>query len=259
MSADNGGTRLPARLLEAFRDVLGLDERRCAVCHAPFASGTSREPALCADCRPLLPRYTAAKCPLCGVPAAFPDAPSLPCGDCLTEPPPWGAVVYHGLYGGLLQTLLLRLKFGGDFSIARLLGTLLADACADLPPVDAVTPLPQHPARLRARGFNQALELARVITASLRAPLRPDLLRRTVDRPPQEHLNARRRRENPRGSFAAVPVRGLQLLLVDDTMTTGSTVRHAVLTLRQAGADAVHVAVAARTPPPGYAAQGEKT
>lgn len=168
-------------------------------------------------------------------------------------------LLFHGLYADLLQALLLRLKFGGDFPAARLLGNLLAKDCAELPPVDAVVPLPQHPIRLRGRGFNQAGELARVVADHMQTPLKPDLLLRIANPPPQEHLTARQRREKPKGSFAARNVLHTRILLIDDTMTTGATLRHAAQTLRDGGAGDVCVAVAARTPPPGYGARPEKT
>ncbi len=86
----------------------------------------------------------------------------------------------HGLYEGALRHLVLRVKFSEDHAAARLLGGLLATACADLPRPDGVVPVPLHPERLRRRGCNQCLELARLPAAALGAPLRPGWLTRVT-------------------------------------------------------------------------------
>lgn len=155
----------------------------------------------------------------------------------------------HGLYEGALRHLVLRVKFAEDHAAARLLGGLLATACADLPRPDGVVPVPLHPERLRRRGCNQCLELARLPAAVLGVPLRPGWLTRVVPTRPQTGLSRQERRSNLRGAFAAHPdVRGQRVLLVDDICTTGTTLARAADCLLRAGAVAVDCAVAARTP-----------
>lgn len=237
---------------------LGLDEIRCCVCQQPFSpnsSETSENPLpLCRECRPLLAPYTGDRCPHCGFPypgAAPGEGRSLTttCGICLNARPPWRALAYHGLYQGALRDLVLRFKFGGDLALAQLLGAWLENAASCLPAPDALVGMPQHPAHLRRRGFNQAHELARALHRATRIPLRADLLFRKRDGAPQASLNAQERPGNVRGVFSAhASVAGLRLWLIDDVMTTGSTLREATRTLLDAGAAEVCVLAVARTP-----------
>jgi ComF family protein len=108
--------------------------------------------------------------------------------------------------------------------------------------------MPLHPARLRERGFNQALELARPLAGgALR--LAAGALIRTRDNPPQRGLSRNERKRNIRGIFsAAAAAHGQTVLLLDDVLTTGATLREAARALLDAGAAAVDVAVLARTP-----------
>lgn len=225
-------------------------ERRCAACHAPFLPQHDDDMA-CAECAATLRPFTDAACTLCGMPFADAQAPGVPCGACLEQPPPWERLYFHGLYGGLLRSLILRFKFGQEFALLPLLGGMLSAAIATEGNYEAVLPIPRHPERLRARGFNQTHELARWIAQRQGIPLRAELLQRTRDTSPQIHLSAAMRRHNPLGSFAAADVYGVRVLLVDDIMTTGGTLRHAAQTLLDAGALSITVVVLARTPPPG--------
>lgn len=279
---------------------LRLDERRCAVCLAPFtpdvAPRVMRRPHMvaswpgqhgehglstlpveqghvpahdasplqtapvppvppvlpgqvCPHCLALMPRRQAGFCPHCGDLFPAHQSPCTPCAHCLREPPPWRHLRFYGCYEHALRDLLLRAKFHGDPTAAHLAGELLAGACGDLPHPDAIVPVPLHTARLRDRGFNQCLEVARPISRILHAPLHPDFLTRTRHTPPQTGLHRKDRLRNLREAFIASPLcAGLHLLLVDDTMTTGTTLAHATRHLLAAGASSVDVAVVARTP-----------
>lgn len=232
---------------------IALAEKRCPACHMPFSprrgvDGCPELALLCLDCAKQLAPYKGARCPLCGLPYADPASPSVPCGQCLASPPPWTHLAFHGLYNNLLQSLLLRLKYHQDFSLVPLLGTLLCRVYAGLPPCQIATAVPQHPDHLRERGFNQAHELARKLATATGLQLAPRALCRTRPTLPQTQLNAQERKDNPKNSFAAHNVAGAQVLLIDDTMTTGSTLHHASLALLAGGATSVVVAVVARTP-----------
>jgi ComF family protein len=110
-----------------------------------------------------------------------------------------------------------------------------------------VIPVPLHRARLRSRGYNQALQLARQIGRQLDVPVAADLLRRTRATAPQQGLTAAARHGNLRGAFAVHrPLGGQRVLLVDDVMTTGTTARECAAALRAAGAASVDVAVLGR-------------
>ena len=247
--------RLPSRVgLGAFwarcwRGLL-LDERRCAVCLAPFAPPAAAGGAvlLCPACLMALPRRMAGYCPLCGEPAAFPLASPAPCAACLGVAPPWESFRFYGIYEGLLRRLILRAKFPPDISIARALGELLLPVCRELPACDALVPMPQHPVKLRRRGCNQCQEIARPIAQGLHLPLMPHYLRRTLLTRPQTQLGRRERRADLSASFAAdAAVQGKRILLLDDTMTTGTSLRYGARCLLRAGAAAVCVAIVART------------
>lgn len=249
-------------ILTGFRrwlGLLGLDETRCSVCLRPFSPTAQEANAaaglpICPKCRPNFAPYAGPRCPRCGLPfeglaAMDGKAPSAPCGACLAKPPPWRAFVCHGLYKGALRELILRFKFGGELALARLLAEWLEEAARCLPMPDALVAMPQHPAHLRRRGFNQAHELARALHFSTALSLRQDLLVRIRDSVPQASLNAKMRATNVRGVFAASPaVGGMRLWLIDDVMTTGNTLQEATRTLLAAGACEVCVLAVARTP-----------
>ena len=143
-------------------------------------------------------------------------------------------------------------KIGGPFhAVLHLLGRFLALSCKDLPKPDAIVPVPLHSTRLRERGFNQCQELARPLSDALGVPLVPDLLLRQHPTRHQVGLSEAERVANLKSAFLSLPeVRGKRILLVDDTYTTGTTLRRAALALLDphAGAAAVDVAVVARTP-----------
>lgn len=250
---------MSVKWLSRWLRLVGLEEIRCAACLRPFSPATLQagvDPALpiCPECRPRLAPYTGPRCPHCGLP--FPSFTAntgnpavVPCGACLSERPPWSAFAYHGLYQEALRELILRFKFGGELALARPLGAWLEDAARCLPVPDALLPMPQHPAHLRRRGFNQAHEVARVLHQTTAIPLRADLLIRKRDSAPQASLNARKRANNVRGVFGVgAPVEALRLWIIDDVMTTGSTLKEATKTLLDAGAAEVCVLTIARTP-----------
>ncbi len=228
-----------------------LRETRCASCGAPVPAppGGTGLP-LCPDCAPLLARRTGGYCPRCGELAASADAPLAPCGQCLMAPRPWERFFFHAAYEGLLRDLILRFKSGHELALARLLGSFLAGRADISGPYDALVPVPLHSRRLRERGFNQALELAKPLAAKLGVPLAPLSLARTARTHPQAGLSMAERRANVRGLFKAEGVAGFRILLVDDIATTGATLESAAKELLRAGASGVDVAVVARTPGP---------
>ena len=163
----------------------------------------------------------------------------------------------HGPYGGALREVVLGLKFGGRLGGLALAGELLWHAWElhaarpgglDPSGPDLVTAVPLYRWRLVRRGYNQGLELARLSAARLDVPLAPGALRKTRTTAPQSRLTARERARNLDGAFAADPavVAGRSVLLVDDVMTTGSTLEASARALRAAGATRVEALVLAR-------------
>jgi ComF family protein len=115
---------------------------------------------------------------------------------------------------------------------------------------DVIIPVPLHRSRLRSRGFNQAVLLGELFSSRLSIPMQLDGLERIRPTEPQIELSAEDRRNNVKGAFAVKRpdrIQGKRILLLDDVMTTGSTVNECAKVLNKAGADAVIVATIART------------
>lgn len=228
---------------------MGLLERilplHCLLCGDAGDAGI----ALCAGCRGDLPRNGHA-CVRCArpLPGTGADLPELRvCGRCLWRPPPYSAIHVPFRYARPVDWLVHRLKFHGDLAAGRLLGELLARECACLAgSVDAVVPVPLHPRRLNERGFNQAAELARPIARALGVPLHVTALARAGGTTAQMDLPAARRRANVRGVFSLRHAPAGRVVLVDDVVTTASTVREAARCLAATGECNVHVVAAAR-------------
>jgi ComF family protein len=211
---------------------------RCLVCDERGVLGQD----LCADCRAALP-WNRPACPRCALPLAR-DAPA--CGSCLRRPPPFGTSCAAFRYSFPLDRLLPRFKFHADLAAGRLLVQLMAEALADAPRPLALVPVPLHPARLRQRGYDQALELARPLARRLALPLCADRLRRRRATGAQTRLDARARRRNVHGAFEVTGPLPAHVVLVDDVMTTGATLAECARTLQRAGVARVDVWVVAR-------------
>ncbi len=217
---------------------------RCPICRevADEASG------LCAACAARLPWLRAA-CDRCGLPLADTHPARRVCGDCLQRAPPLQFVQASFLYGFPLDRLLPRFKFHRDLACGRLLSQWMLPACVAAPRPHALLPVPLHATRLRERGYDQALELARPLARALDLPLRADLVRMRATAA-QSSLDAGARRRNLRGAFVVDARRPLpeHVALVDDVMTTGATLHAAARALHRAGVARVDAWVCARVP-----------
>ncbi len=215
----------------------------CLLCGA--GSGTAR---LCVGCMADLPRHTGARCPQCALPT--PDG--LHCGACLKRPPGFDATLAACDYAFPVDRLIQALKYDSRLAVAAVLGQLLAAAAQAWSAPDRIIAMPLHPARIRARGFNHAHEIARVVAATLAIPLDAASCRRIRDTPPQVALAYAARRRNVRGAFVStMRLDGQHIALIDDVMTTGTSLDELARTLKAAGARTVSCWVAARTLPPG--------
>ncbi len=176
------------------------------------------------------------------------------CGVCLRRPPPFTAAWAPFCYGYPLDQLVARFKFARQLAAGKVLSQLMVDrALVEKPQIpNLLIPVPLHDGRLRERGYNQALELARPLAHALDLMLDPTLLIRTRATCAQTGLDAKARRNNVRGAFAVVPNKAIpaHVALVDDVMTTGTTLREATRALHRAGVARVDVWALARAPAP---------
>jgi ComF family protein len=151
-----------------------------------------------------------------------------------------------------LLELIHRFKYGRKTHVGKMLGRFMADYSYPVfIPQDftLIMPVPLHPARLRKRGFNQSVILARELSKKLSIPMDFMTLKRSVDTEPQVHLGKRERASNVKGAFAVSnsdKITGHKILLVDDVYTTGSTVNECARVLTTNGASSVAILTLAR-------------
>lgn len=218
--------------------------RLCPACGNPTGAGRT----LCRGCEASLPVLTAC-CPRCATPYEHPQVAGE-CGSCQRHPPAYARSVALFHYAPPVDHFIRALKFHHDLGLAQMLGQRLATCLAAQPDrPDLIMPIPLHPTRLRARGYNQALEIARPLAAALNRPLDFRALRRVRATSAQSDLPIAERIRNVRGAFAVrggTRLEGNKVALVDDVMTSGSTAQAAAHALRAAGAEEVWVWVVAR-------------
>lgn len=213
----------------------------CLVCAEPGADGRD----LCRACADPLPRQGPA-CLRCALPLPAGDAGQV-CGFCRQRRPVLDEVHAAFLYGTPVNGLLRRFKFHQDLAAGRLLAGLMVEPLATVARPQVLLPVPLHHSRLRQRGYDQAWELGKSLSRALHLPLSHGL-RRTRATTPQSELDADERRRNLRAAFVARPGLPDHVALVDDVMTTGTTLQAAALALRRAGVARVDAWVCARVP-----------
>jgi len=217
---------------------------RCLLCGDRGSSGRD----LCAGCARDL-ALNAPCCPRCALPL---ETPAPLCGECVEREPPFAAAWAPFRYEHPLDLLEARFKFRGDLAAGRVLASLMIERASGIGPLrpNAIVPVPLHLSRLRERGYNQALELAKPLARAFDIRLEPDLLRRVRATAAQTGLDATARRRNLRDAFAvsARPAIPAHVALFDDVMTTGTTARECARVLRRAGVGRVDVWALARAP-----------
>ena len=211
----------------------------CLLCQA--ASG---DRLLCEACERELPSAASA-CPRC----ALSGSNDMECGTCLANPPHYDRSCAAFVYAYPVDALIQELKYGGQLTLAGLFAHKLHQRIGAGNDCDLIVPLPLHPARLAARGFNQAAEIAKVLSRLRGTAMDAQLARRVRDTVPQTGLPWAERAANMRAAFACErDLAGCRVAVVDDVMTTGATLDEFARTLKRSGAARVENWIVARTP-----------
>ena len=216
---------------------------RCALCSQPGQPGLD----LCQGCEADFPLNDNA-CEHCAEPLPRELTPPVLCGACLRRPPAFDACFAPFRYAFPVDRLIQGLKYRRELCYGRVLGQLLARHLSHRGTrPDIVIPVPLGLRRYRERGFNQARELALPTCNSMRLSLRSDLVVRHRETREQAGLDRTERRKNTRKAFALVaPLHARHVAIVDDVVTTGSTVNELSKLLRTAGAEWIEVWAIAR-------------
>jgi len=222
----------------------------CHICRS-FIPGAG-ELHICTECRDRLPLVKPPLCTICGIPFIGAGGNHI-CGQCQTQPPHFDSALAHLLYEESARDLIHTFKYSHKTHLRRPLALLalegLTEFISDRTP-DVIIPVPLHRSRLRSRGFNQAVLLGELFSSRLSLPMLTDGISRTRQTEPQIELSADDRRINVKGAFAVNRLGGIlekRILLLDDVMTTGSTVNECAKVLKKAGAASVVVVTLART------------
>jgi ComF family protein len=226
--------------------------QNCLICDEVTESAD----CVCNVCETELP-WLMEQCEVCALPLPM---DGLICGQCQKHPPAFKQVIAAWTYNFPIDTLISRFKHQARWPLGLLLGRLLGRHLqhrfdnTELPRPDCLLPVPMARKRLRERGYNQALMLARWLSAELHIAYDEHLLLRPHETVAQQALDAKTRQRNLRGAFVLardIPVHDRHFALVDDVLTTGTTAHCLARLLMDAGARQVDVYCLARTPKPG--------
>ncbi len=231
----------------------------CPACNSPFPLPS--DSLICDSCLSKINVIDSPICKRCGIPFETTTGPDHLCSKCITKEPTFDWARSLFTYEGPVAKLIKGLKFGGDKSCLKslawvsrpLLEIRLASVISDLKNIKrkkiCVIPVPLHNARLRKRTFNQSLLLARELFPGF--VIERELLARCCNSPPQTGLNAKMRRKNVKGVFRLTKEEAVKkysyFIIVDDVMTTGSTVDELAKELKRKGADTVGAITIARS------------
>lgn len=230
---------------------------RCPICQQFLDNGGSTDEdrgiSFCPSCSQDFHRITSPLCPVCGTPfASLVQADHL-CEDCLRERPCYEAAAAPYLYEGTIMRAIHQFKYRAKTLLAGPLGSILArfaEGWVEESSGLLTMPVPLHPKRLKERGFNQSLLLARHVARRLDTELDFLSLRRLKYTLPQIGLKKGERQKNVKGAFGLEDpetVRGKTVLLVDDVATTGNTLNECARILKRAGPKKVLCLTLART------------
>ncbi len=215
----------------------------CPVCREGLA-----DDGLCAECVKTIRWIERPFCPVCGIPFSA-GTDQHRCAECIKKRQPFERARSAIYYEGAGLKAIRRFKYRYDMTVEDSLRRFITYGLAllDTEGFDLMVPVPLHPKRLRERGFNQALLIARMLSGHTGIRVEPQALRRVKYTSPQVALEEKERLVNVRDAFMVEDeglVRNKKVLLVDDVMTTGATIRECAGTLKRAGARVYALTVA---------------
>ena len=220
----------------------------CEICE----KNISAKEYLCDACQASAPRITRPFCDKCSEPFSGAIEGHFACGNCANQTLHFDAAISAYRARGIVRQLIHDFKYKQRPHLRHVIAAWLAASLADQRlqgcKFDLIVPVPLHPARQRQRGFNQAALIAKLIAARAGAPLKP-VLQRVRFTTTQTAFDRAKRMENLHNAFRLrdkTDVRGLRVLLIDDVLTTGSTLSECARVLKEAGAISVYAATAAR-------------
>lgn len=223
-----------------------FSHKHCVLCQAP------NHQDICNACLQDLPGLPPVHCPSCLLPMTSPEI----CGTCLRNPPAWSHIRAALRYTFPADALVQALKYRSDLPLAPILAGLLLGRFRDDPLPDYIIPVPLHPARLRERGFNQALEISRHLCRQTGVELLSAACTRIRSTPSQTELPWKNRPQNVRNAFTCNRnFSGKRVAIVDDVMTSGATLNELAKVIRRHGATDVRAWVIARAFPGAPAAR----
>ena len=217
----------------------------CILCNDPLRE---HERTVCASCWGKLQVIRGPKCRLCGCPLL---EPSTRCDNCRSWEVRFEKAVVLFAFSDMVRDMVHLLKYRGRRSLGLKLGRMLAEVASDEEAIDSMNylvPIPLHSSRRRERGYNQSTLIAEGMSGPLQIPVRADLVIRKKNTRQQAKLNSAERRTNLAAAFQVTDqdqTEGKQILLIDDIMTTGSTLDSCSQALLDAGAKRVWVAAVA--------------
>ena len=203
--------------------------------------------SFCADCWKQLEFLGAGGCSRCGLPLKATDIET--CAVCLAKPPRLDRIRAAVAYGDISRSITIRLKYGRKVALARTMSRYMQPLLGDLSGDTVFVPVPLHRSRLWRRGFNQSAIVARELSRRTGYGVEIDALKRVRATPPLKGLNMLQRRRTVAGAFRTnrqAELRGRNIVLVDDVLTTGSTANACARVLKRAGAARVDLVSWAR-------------
>ena len=213
----------------------------CLICDTQNSSSAL---PICNKCLHELPRNIKV-CQQCGLPIE--NSAATICGKCQSKPPVYDKTITPFIYDNAIKHLIIELKFKKKLINAHLLGKLLVKAVSNETLPDFLLPVPLHKKRLRQRGFNQTMELCRVLSKELSIPILTGIVEKTKETIPQSELSAKQRKQNLRNSFKVIgSIPAAHIAIIDDVITTGTTITEIAKLLKKSNSTNIQAWACAR-------------